>query len=114
MAIKYLKDSIIFSEKSFTKRVIYSTEDGLCFVLNFKPGQSLPVHKHENSAIVVTVLAGEGKIKINNDESKLTEGAIILAKGQDEFSIPSVTKDLSVQVTIIPNPTDEMYSKNFG
>lgn len=114
MNVKHLNDNTIFSDKSFTKRVVFSTKDELCFVLNFKSGQSLPVHKHENSSLILTALSGAGEVKVNNDIAKITKGSVLMAKGDDEFSIPNVTEDMSVLVTISPNPTNEMYSKDFG
>lgn len=113
MDLKNLNDSIVFNEEHLTKRILFSTSEELCFVLNFKIGQALPIHKHENSKLVVTVLSGAGEIKINNDTVKINQGSILLAYGEDDFSIPSVTEDMSVLVIINPRPINEMYSKDF-
>jgi len=53
MNFRNIEGSIEFKDESFTKRIIFEEEQVLTFVLNFKPGQSLPVHKHENSSVVL-------------------------------------------------------------
>ena len=73
---KNIKESIVFSNESFTKRILYDMKDVLVFVLNFKPGQKLPVHKHETSKVVYKVLSGTGKVKINDSIEEIKEGSI--------------------------------------
>lgn len=114
MEVKAIKDSIIFNDSTFTKRTLYATNDILCFVLNMKPGQVLPVHKHENSTLVLHVLSGNGEVKINDEVAKLETGIVLYAKGEDDFSIPMVTTDMSIFVTLSPNPSNELYSKGIG
>lgn len=114
MDLKNIQDSMIFSDKSLTKRILYATPEVLCFVLNLKAGQTLPVHKHENSGLVYYVLTGIGEIRINDEVSEISFGSVGFAKGQDDFSIPLVKDDLSLLVTISPNPSNDMYSKSIG
>jgi mannose-6-phosphate isomerase-like protein (cupin superfamily) len=114
MEIKDIKESIVFSEKTLTKRILFATKDILSFVLNLKPGQVLPVHKHENSSLVLHVLSGSAQIKINEESGTLSPGAVIYAKGEDDFSIPVVNEDLSLFVVISPNPSNELYAKGIG
>ncbi len=109
-----IQDSIVFSDKSFTKRIIYDMKDVLVFVLNFKPGQELPVHKHETSKVVYKVLSGSGEIKINDSVEKVEEGTIGYVSGEDDFSIPKVDNDLSLLVTISPRPKNDVYAKDVG
>lgn len=114
MEIKNVNDSIVFNDKTFTKRVLYATKDVLCFVLNMKRGHVLPVHKHENTSLALIVLSGSGQIQINNEMEKLTKGSVVYAKGEDDFSIPSVSEDMTLYVTISPNPSNQLYSKELG
>lgn len=114
MDIKNINESIVFKDNTLTKRVLYATNDILTFVLNLKPGQQLPVHRHENSSLILIVLEGTGQIKINDEVEKLAKGAVVYAKGEDDFSIPEVYENLSVIVNIAPNPTNNIYSKNVG
>lgn len=112
--IKNLNDSIVFIDNTFTKRVLFSNRDILCFLLNMKRGHVLPVHKHENSSLVMTVLSGSGEIQINDEVERLVKGSVVFAKGEDDFSIPSVTEDMTLYVTISPNPSNQLYSKEIG
>lgn len=114
MEIKNIKDSIVYSDSTFTKRALFATDDILCFVLNMRPGQVLPMHKHENSSLILHVLSGSGEAKINDETVKLEEGAVLYTKGEDDFSIPTVHSDMSLYVSLSPNPSNAIYSKNLG
>lgn len=114
MDIKNINDSIVFSEKTFTKRILSADRQTLSFVLNLKAGQALPSHKHEKSTLVLNVLQGKGEIRINDEVEQLEKGVFLSAKGEDDFEIPKVTEDMSLLVTISPNPSNEIYSKELG
>lgn len=114
MEIKNINDAIVFNDNTFTKRILFADREALCFVLNFKKGQTLPVHKHEKSVVVFSVLSGSGEIKINDEVRKITRGSVVLARGEDDFSVPAVHEDMSAFVTISPNPTNELYAKAIG
>ncbi len=112
--IKDINESIVFHDKTFTKRILTANSHILCFVLNLKPGQALPVHKHENASLVMHVLSGSGEIQINDEVEKLVKGSVVSAKGEDDFSIPTVNEDMSIFIIISPNPSNEAYSKSIG
>lgn len=114
MNFRNLENSIDFNDNQFTKRIIFDEDDVLSFVLNFRKGQSLPTHKHENSRLVLTVLRGEGEVKINETIQKIQRGSAVLCNGSDEFSIPKVDEDMSVFVTISPKPKNTVFSKEIG
>jgi mannose-6-phosphate isomerase-like protein (cupin superfamily) len=114
MEIKKLSDNIVFNDNNLTKRVLFTNKDVLCFVLNLIPGQVLPVHKHENSSLVLNVLSGACDLKINDETVQLTQGDVVFVKGEDDFSIPSVSEKLTLYVTICPNPSSHLFSQNFG
>ena len=114
MDIKNMKESMVFNEKTFTKRVLLANKDILCFVLNLIPGQVLPEHKHENSSLVFHVMTGSGEVKINEEVVKISTGSVVSAKGEDDFSIPTVTENLSLFVVISPNPSSHLYSQSLG
>jgi quercetin dioxygenase-like cupin family protein len=114
MDIKDISQSIEFNDTTFTKRVLYADKDILSFVLNFKPGQALPVHKHENSSLVLNVLSGSGEVKVNDEVAKISKGSLVYAKGQDNFSVPTVNENMTLHVSLSPNPSNEMYAKKIG
>ncbi len=111
MELKNIQDSMVFNDKNLTKRILFSNPKVLAFVLNLKAGQTLPVHKHENSELIYYVLTGSGQIRINDEVSEISFGSVGAASGQDDFSVPLVKEDLSLYVTISPNPSNEIYSK---
>jgi len=114
MDIKKLGDSMVYHEQTFTKRVLFADRNSLSFVLNLKTGQSLPKHKHERSTLVLCVLQGAGEVRVNEDAARLETGDFLSVKGEDEFEIPSVAQDMSMLVTLSPNPSNELYAKELG
>lgn len=111
---KKMSNYVIYDEQNFVKRVLHADDNLLSFFLNFKAGQTLPSHKHEESTLVLSVLSGSGTVRVNGQDSPLNEGVVIKADGQDDFEIPEVTEDLSVFVNIGPNPTDIRYAQDIG
>ncbi|MDF2617168.1 MAG: cupin protein [Sedimentibacter sp.] len=97
MNYRNTEGSIIFNDNQFTKRIVFEDEDVLSFVLNFKHGQSLPTHQHENSALTLFVIQGKGEVQ-----------------GKEPFGIPVVEEDLSVFVTITPKPNNTKYAQEIG
>ncbi|MCR3922872.1 MAG: cupin domain-containing protein [Firmicutes bacterium] len=91
--------------------MVYADKKVLSFVLNLMPGQTLPIHQHEQSTLVCLVLAGSAVLKINQETQKITTGSVGIAMGEDDFSIPEVSEDLSLFVTISPKPANEAYAK---
>lgn len=113
MNIKNISDSIVFSDNTLTKRILFADRQVLNFVLNLKAGQTLPAHKHEQSAVVLFALSGVCRMRVNDETQDIRDGSVVLVRGEDDFEIPEVTQDLSLYVTISPNPS-AMYSKEFG
>lgn len=114
MEIKNIKESIVFSDKTLTKRLLFADRNSLSFVLNLKAGQTLPSHKHEKSTLVLNVLNGKGKIRVNQETEQLENGVFLSVRGEDDFEIPEVTEDMSLLVTLSPNPSNEIYAKEVG
>jgi quercetin dioxygenase-like cupin family protein len=111
MELRNLKDYQVFQKTSLTKKIIYDTKDVLCFVLNLLPGHTIPVHQHEQSVLIASVLAGTCEALVNGKPVPLEEGAVLMVKGEDDFGIPAVKADLSLLVTLSPNPSNPAYSK---
>lgn len=111
MDIKNLNDSISFSITGLTKRIVFSSPQVLCFVLSLMPGQSVPEHRHEQSALTITVLKGRGQARVNGKMAALSLGTILYLDGQDEFSIPIAGEDLALLVTVSPNPENKVFSQ---
>ena len=111
MEIKNFSDVIVYDPKTLTKKILFNTKESLCFVLNLMPGQTIPAHRHENSLLTAAVLKGECKIAVNQDQYTLSEGNVFMIEGQDDFAIPEVKKNLSLYVTLSPNPENPAYGQ---
>jgi quercetin dioxygenase-like cupin family protein len=111
MNIKNMNANMVFRDESLTKRVLHEDGNALSFLLNLKPGQSVPRHGHEHSTLAIAVLRGAGAVQVNEETARVTAGDFLALGGADELAIPEVAEDMSLLVTISPNPSNKMYAK---
>jgi quercetin dioxygenase-like cupin family protein len=101
-----------YSEEKFTKRVVYKKGETTAFVLNFMPGQQLPVHKHPGTEVYLYVMTGSGNIIIDGQETEVTEADLIHVGGDEEMAFNnSGTDNVSLYVVLSKVPS-EQYAKN--
>lgn len=101
-----------YSEKSFTKRVVYKRDESVVFILNFMPGQELPKHKHPGTQVYLHVLEGNGTMTIDGHDNEIEQGDIIRVDGNEEFSFNNSGQHrLSLHVVLNKIP-DERYAQN--
>lgn len=109
---------MVYSESTFTKRVLFSEEKVLNFVLNLMPGQSIPPHKHEDSDLILHVITGGGELTVNGETQDVVMGDVLYCVGEDEFSLRNNTNEnLSCFIVLTPRPipkiyADEIHSEN--
>lgn len=112
MKIQSINDKLVYSDKTVTKRLLFSEEKVLNFVLNLMPGQEVPPHTHENSDLVVHVIAGSGEITADKDVKRVATGDVIYCTGEELFSLKNdKDENLSCFVVITPRPKPEIYAK---
>jgi len=112
MEIRNLHESTMFSSNGISKKIVFNTEEVLCFLLNLLPGQTIPAHRHENSVMIATVLNGSCEIIVNQDKFEFEKGHAVLVSGHDDFGITEVMTDLSLYVSLSPNPANPEYAKD--
>lgn len=112
MKIEKLADKIVYMENTLTKRVLFNEDRVLNFVLNFKPGQGVPPHNHEESDLIIHVLTGNGELTVDGKAQNVGEGDVIYCTGKEVFSLKNTSdKDnMSCFVILAPNPSP-VYSK---
>ena len=111
MKIEKIADRIVYSEETFTKRVLFSEEKVLNFVLNIMPGQELPKHHHEDSDLIFHILTGGGMLTVDGNDQKVTVGDVIHCEGKEEFSLKNDTNEnLSCFVVLAPRPVPKIYA----
>lgn len=111
MKIEKISDKLIYSDDNLTKRVLFNENKVLNFILNFKPGQGVPPHNHEESDLIIQVLVGEGELVVDGNTNKITEGDVVHCKGTEVFSLKNTgDKNMSCFVLLAPNPSAK-YSK---
>jgi len=106
-----LDDYTIVPEKDVTRRVIYSDQNTLAYVLNILPGESMPEQEHFESTVLLQVISGTGRIIVDDQSYNVQEKDLVKIGGTETLSIHNTGNEyLEVYVTVSPLPGDERYS----
>jgi quercetin dioxygenase-like cupin family protein len=112
MKIEKIADKMVYSEQSFTKRLLFSEEKVLNFILNLMPEQEIPPHRHEDSDLILHVLTGGGSLTVDDNTQSITSGDVIYCVGEEEFSLKNNSNEnLSCFVVIAPRPIPKIYAE---
>lgn len=112
MEINSVKAYQEFSEERFTKRIIFKKGETTAFVLNFLPGQQLPVHKHPGTEVYLYVVTGNGTFIIDGQENVVSEADLVHVGGEEELAFHNTGNEpVSLYVTLSKVP-NEQYAKN--
>jgi quercetin dioxygenase-like cupin family protein len=107
-----ISEIAVESAERFTKRICFNNPQVLVFTLTFRPGQTLPAHRHPRSAAVLQVFSGAGQVTIDGRESPITQGELLLVTSEEELGISNTSEAaLTVLVTLSPNPNNPVYTK---
>ncbi|MDW7674865.1 MAG: cupin domain-containing protein [Bacillota bacterium] len=107
-----LDDKKIFSDKSLTKKVIYSDDSILVFVLNFKPGQTLPTHSHPGMVTILQILQGSGEFTVDGHTTQLSAGQGLVCQEKEMLSLlNNGDENLSIYVTLSPGPKNPVFAQ---
>ena len=101
-----------FSEERFTKRIIYKKGETTAFVLNFLPGQQLPVHKHPGTEVYLYVVTGSGTFMSDGQETQVTESDIVHVGGEEELAFQNTGSEPVSLYVILSKVPNEQYAKN--
>lgn len=107
MEIRSIAAAMEYSEQRFTKRILFRQGDSVMFVLNFLPGQRLPVHTHPGSDVYVTVLEGTGALTVDESSYSVAKGDAVHCSGEQRFSFANDGEgkvSLLVHLSKIPSP----------
>ncbi|AIQ71229.1 cupin domain-containing protein [Paenibacillus graminis] len=111
MEKKIVAEAIQYQEEHFTKRVLFQKGDSLVFVLNFMPGQQLPVHKHPGAEVYLLALKGKGSIQVNDVDYAFVEGEILHIAGDESFAYKNTSdQPASLHVVLSKTPAP-MFAK---
>lgn len=99
-----MMDAMIFSDERFVKENLFREGASTTFVLNFKPGQGLPAHKHPKSTVFLHTLEGNGTFIVDGEKVATVKGDICCLNEDEEFGIENdSTSNLSVHVVLSRN-----------
>ncbi|MFW5787961.1 MAG: cupin domain-containing protein [Halanaerobiales bacterium] len=106
-----LDNYIVEPEEKVAKRVIYSDDNTLAFMLNIAPGQSLPDHTHFDCTVLLQVLRGQARVNVDEKPVLMEEKELIKIDGPETMSVDNTGQDtLVLYVTISPLPPAEKFA----
>jgi quercetin dioxygenase-like cupin family protein len=112
MEKKSVKAYMEYSEERFTKRVIYKKGETTAFVLNFLPGQELPVHKHPGTEVYLFVITGSGTFNIDGRESEVTEADLVHVSDNEGLGFKNSGSEPASIYVVLSKIPNEQYAKN--
>ena len=106
MEIKYVADSVAFSEEKMKKNALFDSPhlfyDAYCLL----PGQAQKVHAHEGSDKVYYVLEGTGRFTVGDEEQDLPGGHAVIARAGEPHGVRNASgENLVLLVTMAPRPS---------
>ncbi|MNH33517.1 Cupin domain protein [compost metagenome] len=107
MEKKIITEAIHYQAARFTKKILFQKGDSVVFVLNFMPGQQLPVHKHPGADVYIYALKGSGTITVNDVSQEFSEEEVIHIAEDDSFAYhnsSSSPASLHVVISKLPSP----------
>lgn len=106
MQIEKLSEKMIYMDDKLTKKILFKESRVLNFVLNFRPGQGVPPHNHEQSDLIIHVLVGSGQMGVDDKIYQIVQGDVIHCKGTEVFSLTNNgAENMSCFVILAPNPS---------
>lgn len=103
-----IQEFIEYNDDRFTKRVVFKEGGSTVFVLNFKPGQTLPTHKHPGTNVYLYVVTGEGTLTIDGESSNVTRDDVIVVSGEEDLSFEnSGSENVSLYVMLNKIPSEK-------
>lgn len=115
MKLEKIADRMVYSDKTFTKRIIFNEEKVLNFILNLMPGQEIPPHQHEESDLILHVLTGKGELTVDEKQQSIVTGDVVHCTGEEVFSLKNNSEDnISCFIVIAPRPGMKAYAEPIG
>lgn len=80
-----------FADERFTKHNLFRQNKETVFVLNLKPDQELPPHKHPNRHLYIMGFEGEGQFMIDGDRYDCAAGDTFSIAADEDFGVKNVS-----------------------
>jgi putative CGCGG family rSAM target protein len=112
MEKKSLKEYQEFTAERFTKRIVYQHGDHVIFVLNFMPGQELPLHKHPGTDVYLLVLEGSGTMIADDETMEVAQGDSIHVSGDRNFAFRNTGASNTSLYVFLNKIPDSRYAQN--
>lgn len=103
------RDLATYADEGFGRRLIAETADGKVMLVAFRPGQGIPAHAPD-AALVITVMDGDGTIRIGDDFHHLRAGDIATVPAGVVRAINAGAAGMVAMHTVSPVPTEADHS----
>ncbi len=108
-----LSNYIVEPEMKIAKRIIFSDENTVAFILNIAEGESLPEHTHFNCTVLLKVIKGQADVLADGEPVAIDQGNLLQLDGAEKMSVTNTgLETLILYVTISPLPPSKNYIEN--
>ena len=105
MDARDLPGSVRFSDEKMQKVTLFGSEHYFCDLYCLRPGQEQRVHRHAESDKIYYVVEGTGLFHIAGEERLLGEGAIVIARSEEDHGVRNEhERNLVLLVFMSPRP----------
>ncbi len=103
-------DIVHYKVDNFSYQTLFAGEHLVVELYGFEPGASIPAHQHEETEHVLTIIQGEGDVRIGGKWIILKQGEIVLVPAGVYHGIHNPgTERLVVQQVSSPKPWDTRF-----
>lgn len=108
---KNIAEAVEYQEERFTKKIIFQKGESVVFMLNFMPGQKLPVHKHPGADVYILALSGDGAIHVNEEDFSFSQGETVHIAGDESFAYTNNSEAPSSLYVVLSKLPGAEYAK---
>ena len=99
-------ERIAFAADKMKKTNLIDTPNLFCDVYAFEPGQTQAAHRHAVGDKLYYVVAGCGRIRVDDDERTVAAGDLVCAPGGSEHGVENPGPErLTLLVVMAPKPS---------
>lgn len=105
MYFHHVPDRVVFAADKMKKTSLVDTPSLFCDVYAFEPGQAQAGHRHAVGDKLYFVLAGNGRIRVGDEERTVGSGDLVCAPAGSEHGVTNPGPErLTLLVVMAPKP----------
>lgn len=103
-----------FSEEKYLKESPIKTDKIAFTVYNFKPWQSLPMHKNPNNDTLMYVVEGQGIMLVNDENRSVVRNSAIYIPANSTYGFLAGENDMVTIMVQGPTPVESVFQDDLA